>query len=157
MFKFTDVGNFFSFLGVGCDWVHVIRRPLFGLLCQPRMVDDDECVAVGGMRIGKENRSIRRKPAPVPISITNYTWLDPVLNPGRRGGRWMIILRPLPLYPGGKSPRYPLDSRLGGPQSQSGRREEKILDPTETRTPTPRSSNCYADYAIPVPTGQWTK
>jgi hypothetical protein len=25
-----------------------------------------------------------------------------------------------PLYPGGKSHRYPLDRRLGGPQSQSG-------------------------------------
>jgi hypothetical protein len=35
-----------------------------------------------------------------------------------------------PLYPGGKSPRYPLERRLGGPQNQSGRRgEEKILLP----------------------------
>jgi hypothetical protein len=35
-----------------------------------------------------------------------------------------------------KDPRYPLDRRLGGPQSLSGRRgEDKILDPTETRTP----------------------
>jgi hypothetical protein len=31
---------------------------------------------------------------------------------------------------------------LGGPQSRSGRfGEEKILDPTGTRTPTPRSSS----------------
>jgi hypothetical protein len=43
-----------------------------------------------------------------------------------------------------KSPRYPLDRRLGGPQSQSGRyREGKILDPTGTRTPAPRSSSPY--------------
>jgi hypothetical protein len=28
--------------------------------------DDDECGAVGGMRIGRGNRSIRRKPALVP-------------------------------------------------------------------------------------------
>jgi hypothetical protein len=35
---------------------------------------------------------------------------------------------PLLLYFRGKSPRYPLDRRLGGPQSQSGRYgEEKIL------------------------------
>jgi hypothetical protein len=27
---------------------------------------------------------------------------------------------PRPLYPQGKSPQYPLDRRLGGPQSQSG-------------------------------------
>jgi hypothetical protein len=39
-------------------------------------------------------------------------------------------------------PRYPLDRRLGGPQSRSGRRGEgKILDPTGTRTPTLRSSS----------------
>jgi hypothetical protein len=44
---------------------------------------------------------------------------------------------PRPLYPWGKSLRYPLDRRLGGPQSRSGRRgEEKILDPTRIPTPT---------------------
>jgi hypothetical protein len=49
-------------------------------------------------------------------------------------------------------PRYPLDRRLGGPQSRSeGHGEEKILDPTGTRTPTPRSSS-YTDYAILAPT-----
>jgi hypothetical protein len=29
--------------------------------------DDDECGAVGGMRIGSGNRSTRRKPDPVPL------------------------------------------------------------------------------------------
>jgi hypothetical protein len=29
--------------------------------------DDDECGAVGGMRIVRGNRSTRRKPAPVPL------------------------------------------------------------------------------------------
>jgi hypothetical protein len=58
------------------------------------------------------------------------------------GWRWMVSFTPLPLYPRGKSPRYPLDRRLGWPQSQSGRRgEEKILGPSGTRTPTPRSSS----------------
>jgi hypothetical protein len=37
-----------------------------GLLYQPRMIDDDNG-AVGGMRIGRGNRSTRRKPAPVPL------------------------------------------------------------------------------------------
>jgi hypothetical protein len=31
------------------------------------MLDDDDCGAIGGMRIGRENRSTRRKPAPVPL------------------------------------------------------------------------------------------
>jgi hypothetical protein len=37
-----------------------------GLLYQPRMIDDDYG-AFGGMRIGRGNRSARRKPAPVPL------------------------------------------------------------------------------------------
>jgi hypothetical protein len=36
------------------------------LLYQPQMIDDG-CGAVGGMRIGRGNRSTRRKPAPVPL------------------------------------------------------------------------------------------
>jgi hypothetical protein len=36
------------------------------LLYQPRMIDDEFGV-VGGMRIGRGNRSTRRKPAPVPL------------------------------------------------------------------------------------------
>jgi hypothetical protein len=38
-----------------------------GLLYQPRMIDDDEYGAVGGMRIGRGNRSTRRKPPPMPL------------------------------------------------------------------------------------------
>jgi hypothetical protein len=56
---------FFSFLG-WCETVHLVRRQLIGLLYQPRMIDD-ECGAVGRMRIGKGNRSTRRKPASVPL------------------------------------------------------------------------------------------
>jgi hypothetical protein len=55
---------------------------------------------------------------------------------------WVVSFTPLPPYPRGKNPRYPLDRRLGGPQNRSGRRgEEKILDSNGTRTPTPRSSS----------------
>jgi hypothetical protein len=57
---------FFLFLGVVWDWVHLICRPIFDLLYQPRMIDD-ECGAVGGMRIGRGNRSTRRKSSPVPL------------------------------------------------------------------------------------------
>jgi hypothetical protein len=40
--------------------------------------------------------------------------------------RWMVNFTPRPLYPRGKSPRYPLDRRLGGPQSRSGRLKKMI-------------------------------
>jgi hypothetical protein len=41
----------------------------------------------------------------------------------------VVIFTPLPLYSRGKSPRYPLDRRLGRLQSRSGQRgEEKILN-----------------------------
>jgi hypothetical protein len=53
--------------GVGWDWVHLVLWTLFGPLYQPRMIDDDECEVVGGMRIGRGNRSTQRKPAPVPL------------------------------------------------------------------------------------------
>jgi hypothetical protein len=56
--------------------------------------------------------------------------------------RWLVSLTPLRLYPWGKSPRFLSDKRLGGPQSQSARYGEvKILDPTGTQTPTPRSAS----------------
>jgi hypothetical protein len=45
----------------------LISQPLIGLLYQLRMTDDDECGAVGGMRIVRGNRSTRTKPAPVPL------------------------------------------------------------------------------------------
>jgi hypothetical protein len=55
---------------MGWDWVHLIRRSLISLFYQPRMIDD-ECGAVGGIKIGRENRSAT-------LSTS---------NPGRRGGK----------------------------------------------------------------------
>jgi hypothetical protein len=56
--------------------------------------------------------------------------------------RWVISFTPRPLYPRRKSPWYPLDRRLDGPQSRSGwHGQENILDPTGTRTATPLSSS----------------
>jgi hypothetical protein len=57
--------GFFQFLGVGWDWVHLLFLPLFGLLYQPLIIHNDECGAIGGIRIGKGNRRTRRNPAPV--------------------------------------------------------------------------------------------
>jgi hypothetical protein len=48
---------------LGWDWVHLVRRPLISLLYQPQMIDYD-CGAIGGMQIGRENRSTLRKSAP---------------------------------------------------------------------------------------------
>jgi hypothetical protein len=40
-----------------------------GLLYQPQMIGDGDCEEIGGMKIGRGNRSIRRKPAPAPIYL----------------------------------------------------------------------------------------
>jgi hypothetical protein len=43
---------------------------------------------------------------------------------------WLVSFTPQPLYPQGKSPWYPVDKRLGGPQIRSGRGgEEKNSQP----------------------------
>jgi hypothetical protein len=53
--------NLISGLGL---WV---LRPLTGLLYLPRMIDDGDCGEIGGMKIGRGNRSTRRNPAPAPL------------------------------------------------------------------------------------------
>jgi hypothetical protein len=67
--------------------VHLVLRPLFGQLCQPQMIDDSDCRAIGGMRIGRGNRSTRRKPAPVSLCPPQIPHdLTPGSNRGCRGG-----------------------------------------------------------------------
>jgi hypothetical protein len=72
----TYVGNFYVFLGWGVT-VHLVRRPLTGILYQHWMIGD-ECGAVDGMKIGRGNQNARRKPAPAPLcppQIPHYlTW-----------------------------------------------------------------------------------
>jgi hypothetical protein len=54
------------------------------------------------------------------------------------GASWRLVVRftPRPLYPKGKSPWYPLDWRLGGPQSRSGcSGEEKNSQPCQDSNP----------------------
>jgi hypothetical protein len=63
--KKVKLCSYFFFL-MGWDWVNLVRRLLFGLLYQPQMIDDD-CGAIGGMRIGRGNHSTRRKLASVPL------------------------------------------------------------------------------------------
>jgi hypothetical protein len=76
---------------MGRDWAHLVLRPLFS-----QMIDDD-CGEIGGMRIGRGNRTTRRKPAPMPLyppQITHdLTWART-----RRLTAWAMA-RPLPLMP----------------------------------------------------------
>jgi hypothetical protein len=56
--------------------VHWARRQVIVVLYHPRMMDDDECEAVGGMRIGRGNRSTQGNPCPsATLSTTNPTYL----------------------------------------------------------------------------------
>jgi hypothetical protein len=78
--------------------------------------------------------------AKLSLCLTNYAlhyegvWesgcIDPHFLDIGTSWRWVVSFTSRPLYPREKSPKYPLDRRLGGLQSWSGRRgEEKILDP----------------------------
>jgi hypothetical protein len=53
-------------------------------------------------------------------------YLHSFFDPGTRW-RWVVSFTPRPLYPQGKTSWYPLDRRLGGPQSRSGRGGEESL------------------------------
>jgi hypothetical protein len=79
----------FSFLGrvggVGWDWVHLVRRPLIGLLYQSRVTDDVgqsvEWELAGGIEVLGEN-----PPQCHFVHHKSYmTWSGS--NPGRRGGK----------------------------------------------------------------------
>jgi hypothetical protein len=50
----------------------------------PGYFEDGE---IGGMMIGRGNRSTRRKPAPVPLCPPETQHAAPDANPGRRGGK----------------------------------------------------------------------
>jgi hypothetical protein len=60
-------------------------------------------------------------------------WLHAFFDLGTRW-RWVVSFTPRPLYPQGKSPRYPLDRKLGGPQSRYGHGvEEKNFQPLKRK------------------------
>jgi hypothetical protein len=65
----------------------------------------------------------------------------------------VVSFTPRSLYPQGKSPWYPLDRRLGGPQSRSGRGgEEKNsqhppgIEPYKPDRPAHNSTLCLLSY-----------
>jgi hypothetical protein len=55
---------FFIISGVGLSPLGTASTS--GLLYKPQMIDEDDCGAIGGMKIGRGNRSTRGKPAPAP-------------------------------------------------------------------------------------------
>jgi hypothetical protein len=56
----------FAWWGVESNWVHLARRPLIGLLWPaPADYDDGE---LGGMKIGRGNRSTGKRSAPASLS-----------------------------------------------------------------------------------------
>jgi hypothetical protein len=73
---------------VGWDWVHLVRRPLFGLLYQPRMNDRWLvcCSRWNENWQGKPKYSEKTCPSAT-LFTTNSTSPDLGLNPGRRGGK----------------------------------------------------------------------
>jgi hypothetical protein len=59
--------HFFIILS-GVRLIPVGTAATAGLLYQPQMIDDGDCGAIGGMKIGRGNRSTRRKSALAPLS-----------------------------------------------------------------------------------------
>jgi hypothetical protein len=51
---------------VGWDLCHQVLRPLLAYWT-PQMIDEGDCGGIGGMKIGRGNRSTRRKPSPAPL------------------------------------------------------------------------------------------
>jgi hypothetical protein len=70
-------------------------------------------------------------------------YIDPYFLDLGTSWRWVVSFTPRPLYPRGKSPRYPLDRRLGGPESvwTTWRRENSWPN---------RDSNSYSSVVQPV-------
>jgi hypothetical protein len=59
-----------------------------GLLYKPQMIDEDDCGAIGGMKIGRGNRGTRRKPAPAPLCPPQIPHDQTrARTPGCRGGK----------------------------------------------------------------------
>jgi hypothetical protein len=86
------------------------------------------------------------------IHMEEWIYISTILDLCTRW-RWLLSFTPRPFYPRGKNDLYPLDRRLTGPESLSGRCEkEKNFVPTGNRTPVVQPvTRRYTDWAIPAP------
>jgi hypothetical protein len=64
-YNFNKPYFFFIILG-GVRLSSLCTAATTGLLYQPQMIHDGDCGTIGGLNIGRGNRSTQRKPAPVP-------------------------------------------------------------------------------------------
>jgi hypothetical protein len=82
--------DFLNFFLMGWDWIHLVLRPLFGLLYQPR----DERWWWWWLWSNQWNENWQGKPKylektclSATLPTTNPTWPDPRSKPGRRHGK----------------------------------------------------------------------
>jgi hypothetical protein len=132
--------------GLSVFFSHGMRRsPLgpadTGLLYQPQMIDDD-CRAISGMRIGKGNRSIRRKHAPVPLCPPQ---IPPGLEPGPPQWEAGAVTRP---GSKSKSSKYPVRSRWQEQRTEASVNFDQttrshILDVSTSRTSNSTASELF--------------
>jgi hypothetical protein len=76
-----------------CWWGGTKSLGTSGLLYKPEMIDEDDCGAIGGMKIGRGNRSTRRKLAPAPLCPPQIPH-DQIRarTPGRRSCGLVLIM-----------------------------------------------------------------
>jgi hypothetical protein len=67
VFELYSLNRLFTYFFLFCVVGLWVLRPLTGLLYQPRMIGDGDCGENGGMKIGRGNRSTRRKPTQAPL------------------------------------------------------------------------------------------
>jgi hypothetical protein len=93
-----DLNVLFQFLGLGWDWVHFVCRPLFGLLHQPHMIDDNVWSRWWNKNWqGKLKYSGKTCPSAT-LSTTNPTWHDLGHCGGKPATAWAMAQPDLNLW-----------------------------------------------------------
>jgi hypothetical protein len=116
-------------------------KPSYGLI--PRRRNPMKCLRIYSVGMNSEMEKFRGCKVKVKVKLSlcltkhhsmKMYWASGGIAPHilylRTRWRWVVSFTPRPLYPQGKSSWYPLNRRLRGPQSRSGRgSEEKNSQP----------------------------